>query len=304
VTNGGVFWSDRTFSILGYEPSTTPSIEVMLEQVHPDDVDSVRHAIDRTSGDRSDHGDRERSETVDAAVETARAPQAPGRLRGGEVEEVADAGEGLQRLDGELLQEVDRVAEPQGQATAQLEVVAAVRLLRDLLNDDYQAIRIDNAQEHGRVMDLIEHILPTLAPKVKLYSKPFPIFDEYGVQAEIDKALKSKVWLKSGGSIVINQTEALVAIDVNSGNFRADNNAEETAYQMNLLAAGPTEDVQSLAFSPNGKWLALGMQNGDVSVWNFVTRRLSYPFHEHIPRACRHASTPENDVHNMTPSLA
>src|SRR6478672_7632328 len=93
------------------------------------------------------------------------------------------------------------------------------RLLRDLLNDDYQAIRIDNAQEHGRVMDLIEHILPTLAPKVKLYSKPFPIFEEYGVQQEIDKALKSKVWLKSGGSIVINQTEALIAIDVNTGRF-------------------------------------------------------------------------------------
>ena len=54
VTNGGVFWSDQTFSILGYEPSTTPSIEVMLEQVHPDDVESVRHAIDRTSGDRSE----------------------------------------------------------------------------------------------------------------------------------------------------------------------------------------------------------------------------------------------------------
>jgi len=64
------------------------------------------------------------------------------------------------------------------------------------------------------VLELVERIMPTLAPKVKLYDKPYPIFDEYGVQAEIDKALKSKVWLKSGGSIVINQTEALVAIDV------------------------------------------------------------------------------------------
>ena len=54
---------------------------------------------------------------------------------------------------------------------------------------------------------------------MKLYTKPFPIFEEYGVQAEIDKALKSKVWLKSGGSIVINQTEALVAIDVNTGRY-------------------------------------------------------------------------------------
>src|SRR5213592_2940292 len=93
------------------------------------------------------------------------------------------------------------------------------KLLRDLLTDEFQAIRIDNPQEHQRVLELIERILPNLAPKVKLYTKPFPIFDEYGVQAEIDKALKSKVWLKSGGSIVINQTEALVAIDVNTGRY-------------------------------------------------------------------------------------
>ena len=94
------------------------------------------------------------------------------------------------------------------------------KLLRDLLTDEFQAIRIDNAQEYQRVLELVERILPTLAPRVKLYSKPFPIFEEYGVQAEIDKALKSKVWLKSGGSIVINQTEALVAIDVNTGPLR------------------------------------------------------------------------------------
>ena len=69
------------------------------------------------------------------------------------------------------------------------------------------------------MLELVERILPTLAPRVKLYTKAFPIFEEYGVQAEIDKALKSKVWLKSGGYIVINQTEALVAIDVNTGRY-------------------------------------------------------------------------------------
>jgi ribonuclease G len=114
------------------------------------------------------------------------------------------------------------------------------RLLRDLLNDDFQAIRIDNAQEYQRIMDLIGHILPGLAPKVKLYSKPFPIFEEYGVQQEIDKALKSKVWLKSGGSIVINQTEALVAIDVNTGRFvgkkTSGGRLEDTIVKTNLEA--------------------------------------------------------------------
>ena len=74
---------------------------------------------------------------------------------------------------------------------------------------------------------------------MKLYSKPFPIFEEYGVQAEIDKALKSKVWLKSGGSIVINQTEALVAIDVNTGRYvgkKTSGRLEDTIVKTNLEA--------------------------------------------------------------------
>ena len=113
------------------------------------------------------------------------------------------------------------------------------RLLRDLLTEDFQAIRIDNGQEYQRVVELVERIMPNLAPKVKLYSKPFPIFDEYGVQAEIDKALKSKVWLKSGGSIVINQTEALVAIDVNTGRYvgkKSSGRLEDTIIKTNLEA--------------------------------------------------------------------
>jgi len=93
------------------------------------------------------------------------------------------------------------------------------KLLRDLLTDEYQAIRIDSAVEYQRVLELVQAMLPALAPRVKLYDKPFPIFEEYGVQAEIDKALKSKVWLKSGCSIVVNQTEALGAIDVNTGRY-------------------------------------------------------------------------------------
>jgi ribonuclease G len=113
------------------------------------------------------------------------------------------------------------------------------KLLRDLLTEDFQAIRIDHPQEYQRVLELVQRILPTLAPKVKLYTKPFPIFEEYGVQAEIDKALKSKVWLKSGGSIVINQTEALVAIDVNTGRYVGKKSAgrlEDTIVKTNLEA--------------------------------------------------------------------
>jgi ribonuclease G len=113
------------------------------------------------------------------------------------------------------------------------------KLLRDLLTDDYTAIRIDHAQEHQRIVEFVERIMPTLASKVKLYDKDFPIFEEYGVQAELDKALRSKVWLKSGGSIVINQTEALVAVDVNTGRYVGKKTAgrlEDTILKTNLEA--------------------------------------------------------------------
>ena len=112
------------------------------------------------------------------------------------------------------------------------------KLLRDLLTDDYTAIRIDSEAEHRRVVSLMERIMPALLPRVKLYSKDFPIFEEYGVQAEIDKALRSKVWLKSGGYLVINQTEALVAIDVNTGRYvgKRTGRLEDTIVKTNLEA--------------------------------------------------------------------
>ncbi len=113
------------------------------------------------------------------------------------------------------------------------------KLLRDLLTDDYTAIRIDHPQEYRRALEFIERIMPSLASRVRLYDKDFPIFEEYGVQAELDKALRPKVWLKSGGSIVINQTEALVAIDVNTGRYVGKKTAgrlEDTILKTNLEA--------------------------------------------------------------------
>ncbi len=112
------------------------------------------------------------------------------------------------------------------------------KLLRDLLTEDYTAIRIDDEAEHRRVVALVQRIMPTLLPRVKLYTKEYPIFEEYGVQAEIDKALRSKVWLKSGGYLVINQTEALVAIDVNTGRYvgKRTGRLEDTIVKTNLEA--------------------------------------------------------------------
>ena len=113
------------------------------------------------------------------------------------------------------------------------------KLLRDLLSDDFSAIRIDEEQEYRRVVRLIERIMPDLVRRVQHYTKTFPIFEEYGVQTELDKALRSKVWLKSGGYIVINHTEALVAIDVNTGRYvgKRSGRLEDTIVKTNMEAA-------------------------------------------------------------------
>jgi ribonuclease G len=151
-------------------------------------------------------------------------------------EDIVSDLEAFHRIWTEIRQRMDASRAP---AVLFHEQSIVSRLLRDLLTEDYQAIRIDNPTEYQRVLELVERIMPNLAPKVKLYSKPYPIFDEYGVQAEIDKALKSKVWLKSGGSIVINQTEALVAIDVNTGRYVGKKSAgrlEDTIVKTNLEA--------------------------------------------------------------------
>src|SRR2546421_3373067 len=92
-------------------------------------------------------------------------------------------------------------------------------------------------EEYGKVAEFVSRFQPKLASRVKLYTKEQPIFEEFGIQHELDKALKSKVWLKSGGYIVINQTEALVAIDVNTGKFVGKTNRlEDTIVKTNIDA--------------------------------------------------------------------
>jgi ribonuclease G len=93
------------------------------------------------------------------------------------------------------------------------------RILRDQVTADFSAIWVDTEQEYERILRFANRFQPALIRRVKLYSKDTPLFEQFGLKDEIDKALKSKVWLKSGGYIVINQTEALVAIDVNTGKY-------------------------------------------------------------------------------------
>ena len=112
------------------------------------------------------------------------------------------------------------------------------RLLRDQLGRSYDNIWIDNEEEYTNVVEFVSKFLPQFASKVKLYTRDEDIFEEMGVQQEIDRALRPKVWLKSGGYIVVNQTEALVAIDINTGKFvgKGSTRLEDTIVKTNLEA--------------------------------------------------------------------
>lgn len=112
------------------------------------------------------------------------------------------------------------------------------RILRDQLSEDFTAIRIDTEDEYQRILEFVHRMQPRMVKKVKLYTREQPILEAYGVQAEIDKAIKPRVWLKSGGYLVINQTEALVSIDVNTGKFvgRGATRLEDTITRTNMEA--------------------------------------------------------------------
>jgi ribonuclease G len=112
-----------------------------------------------------------------------------------------------------------------------------LRSIRDVLSAEFKSVWVDSVDQYQRVVEFLDHIQPMLVSRVRLYRREDPIFDEFGIEPEIAKALKSKVWLKSGGYIVVNQTEALVAIDVNTGKYVGKKNLEETVFKTNLEAA-------------------------------------------------------------------
>jgi ribonuclease G len=116
------------------------------------------------------------------------------------------------------------------------ELDLALRCLRDLVDDDCAAIRIDDEATRGRMKEFLDAVAPGLAARLEAYREEEPLFERFGVEAEIENALKSRVSLPSGGSIVIHQTEALVAIDVNTGRFVGKDALEETVFAVNLEA--------------------------------------------------------------------
>ena len=111
------------------------------------------------------------------------------------------------------------------------------RILRDQVTHEFKAIWVDNEDMYENVVSFLERFQPTLVNRAKMYTRPAPIFDAFGITQELEKALRPKVWLKSGGYIVINQTEALVAIDINTGKYVGKSNRlEDTIVKTNTEA--------------------------------------------------------------------
>ncbi len=112
-----------------------------------------------------------------------------------------------------------------------------LRTVRDLFTNKVEKFVIDSEEEYQRVTEFTNLTMPHLTDRIRLFVKDLPIFDHYKIEEELEKALQRKVWLKSGGYLVIDRAEALVAIDVNTGKFVGKRNLEDTIVQTNLEAA-------------------------------------------------------------------
>ena len=158
---------------------------------------------------------------------------------------VRTAGEGAEREEFEsdlayLSQLWERI-ESRGESMSAPTLVhrdldLALRVMRDFLAEDYSVIWVDGVETYERVVDFVDQMQPSLLGRVKLYQQDAALFERFEVDHEIEAALKTKVWLKSGGHIVIHPTEALVAIDVNTGRYVGRRNLEDTVLTTNLEA--------------------------------------------------------------------
>lgn len=112
-----------------------------------------------------------------------------------------------------------------------------LRSVRDFISNDIDRLVIDSAEDYQEVLNFMKQFMPDLANRVELYDKETPLFDVYGIETEINRALGKKVWLKSGGYLIVDSSEALTAIDINTGRFVGKHDFEETILQTNLEAA-------------------------------------------------------------------
>jgi len=130
----------------------------------------------------------------------------------------------------------ERMARISGPGLLYKDLTISLRSVRDLFTREVDRLIIDSKEEYNHIIEFIETSAPQLKYSVELYEGTDPIFDAYGIEMEISRALEKKIWLKSGGYIVIELTEALTAIDVNTGSYVGTRNLEETILKTNLEA--------------------------------------------------------------------
>jgi ribonuclease E len=132
---------------------------------------------------------------------------------------------------------VKRVKNTPGPCDIYEESDMIIRTIRDIFSEDIDTIQVDEQGAHDRAKEFLQFVMPRYVARLKFYDGREPLFHKYNLEREIAKIHRRTVPLKGGGSIVIDPTEALVAIDVNSGSFRTDDSAEESAFQLNMAAS-------------------------------------------------------------------
>ena len=137
----------------------------------------------------------------------------------------------------ELWRDIDeRIHASQAPTLLYEELDVTRRSLRDLVTDELDRILVDDAQETQRIKDFIQRFMPSYRGAVEFWKGPDPLFERFGLEWEISRATRRKIWLKSGGYIIIDRTEALTSIDVNTGRFVGKSNFEETVLETNVEA--------------------------------------------------------------------
>lgn len=185
------------------------------------------------------------SRRIDDADERQRLLEAVGGLDEGHGLIVRTAGEGRRveefvedyRYLVELWNEIEERSRAESSPSLlHADLEPALRVVRDLIDESYRDVTVQGGETFREVATFLDRVQPALADRVREFPDDEPLFESFGIELQIDAALRSKVWLKSGGYLVINPTEALVAIDVNTGRFVGGANLEETVFKTNLEA--------------------------------------------------------------------
>ena len=154
----------------------------------------------------------------------------------GEGRELAEFVEDHRYLAGLWSEIEERAAGASAPAEVHKDLEPAMRIVRDLLDDSYQDVVVEGEETFRRVASFLDRVQPSLAGRVKEHPGPERLFESFDLEKQIAAAVRAKVWLKSGGYLVINPTEALVAIDVNTGRFTGGSDLEDTVFRTNLEA--------------------------------------------------------------------